>query len=605
MKKSVIVVIDTGVDNSHSIFTDNPIRGINIRYGCENTIICDNNMVDEIGHGTAVCGILRKNCPDAEIFMVKIYQKDLITEEELLIKSLEYIDLHIKCNIINMSLGILSNSEELHNICKKLRNKGCVLVAAFDNTGAVSYPAAYGEVLGVDASVKCIYPEDYIYVENSIVNLYAKSGNTRLAWIEQKSIIGRGVSYSAAFMTAIIANILEQNKKNLDVDELDKELRKKALKIYKFEKSEKSTSKCKSSHSIDCLKRAAIFPYNKEIHSLINFPDLLSFQIEGIYDIKQHGYINKTIKSIDEKYQYAVKDYMNMNFEDIDSVIIGHTTEISHLLKTDVKKIILDYCLMHQKNVYCFDGSLVDLYKQKFIEEGLRLDYPVVNYVNNQKMGKLYGIGAPVLGVFGTSSAQGKYTLQLQLRRMFIESGYKVGQLGSEPSALLFGMDEVFPFGYERTIELADRQFLETVNSLIHIIDEKNPDIIIVGCQANTVPRIMYNTNHASLPQLEFLLGSNPDVVILCVNLFDEIEYINRSILAIENMVECKVAGLAISPFYYPSEWHIFNNKKEFASKQQIDEFKRNIHTQLNLNSYVIGTEEIADIFNLCIDFLS
>ncbi len=332
---------------------------------------------------------------------------------------------------------------------------------------------------------------------------------------------------------------------------------------------------------------------------------MLSFQIEGIYDIKQHEYINKTIKSIDEKYQYAVKDYMNMNFEDIDSVIIGHTTEISHLLKTDVKKIILDYCLMHQKNVYCFDGSLVDLYKQKFIEEGLRLDYPVVNYVNNQKMGKLYGIGAPVLGVFGTSSAQGKYTLQLQLRRMFIESGYKVGQLGSEPSALLFGMDEVFPFGYERTIELADRQFLETVNSLIHIIDEKNPDIIIVGCQANTVPRIMYNTNHASLPQLEFLLGSNPDVVILCVNLFDEIEYINRSILAIENMVECKVAGLAISPFYYPSEWHIFNNKKEFASKQQIDEFKRNIHTQLNLNSYVIGTEEIADIFNLCIDFLS
>lgn len=186
MKKSVIVVIDTGVDNSHSIFTDNPIRGINIRYGCEDTIICDNNIVDEIGHGTAVCGILRKNCPDAEIFMVKIYQKDLITEEELLIKSLEYIDLHIKCNIINMSLGILSNSERLHNICKKLRNKGCVLVAAFDNTGAVSYPAAYGEVLGVDASVKCIYPEDYIYVENSIVNLYAKSGNTRLAWIEQK-----------------------------------------------------------------------------------------------------------------------------------------------------------------------------------------------------------------------------------------------------------------------------------------------------------------------------------------------------------------------------------------------------------------------------------
>lgn len=51
----------------------------------------------------------------------------------------------------------------------------------------------------------------------------------------------------------------------------------------------------------------------------------------------------------------------------------------------------------------------------------------------------LYRISTPVLAVCGTSSKQGKFTLQLELRKRFCEMGYKVGQIGTEPNSLLLG----------------------------------------------------------------------------------------------------------------------------------------------------------------------
>lgn len=68
--------------------------------------------------------------------------------------------------------------------------------------------------------------------------------------------------------------------------------------------------------------------------------------------------------------------------------------------------------------------------------------------------GKLYRNPKPVLGVFGTSSRQGKFTLQLILRKHFTELGYVIGQIGTEPTAALFEMDADFHFGYNTNTDI-------------------------------------------------------------------------------------------------------------------------------------------------------
>ena len=78
--------------------------------------------------------------------------------------------------------------------------------------------------------------------------------------------------------------------------------------------------------------------------------------------------------------------------------------------------------LLRGKKVVAFD----DL---RIVETGLPMDKvycPVVRkeHMPGNRFGKLYRCPKPVLGIFGTSSRQGKFTLQLYLRK----------ELGSVPS---------------------------------------------------------------------------------------------------------------------------------------------------------------------------
>lgn len=80
-----IVVIDTGIDLNNKLMTFKQINGV-------------------------------------ELFMVKLFDSNALdVDEDLLCFALEYILYHVKCDIINMSLGTcLMESERLYQICRQL-----------------------------------------------------------------------------------------------------------------------------------------------------------------------------------------------------------------------------------------------------------------------------------------------------------------------------------------------------------------------------------------------------------------------------------------------------------------------------------------------------
>ena len=175
----------------------------------------------------------------------------------------------------------------------------------------------------------------------------------------------------------------------------------------------------------------------------------------------------------------------------------------------------------------------------------------------------LYRISRPVIGVFGTSSRQGKFTLQLKLRELFLERGYSVGQIGTEPSALLYGMDYVFPIGYNASVHIAGFDTIRYLNHIINVLCEKDNDIILLGSQSGTVPFDTGNLVQYNIPQYEFLLGSQPDIVILCINPFDDFDYIVRTIKFIESSVDCKVLSLVVFPMTIKDDYFVtFGGKK-------------------------------------------
>ncbi len=234
--------------------------------------------------------------------------------------------------------------------------------------------------------------------------------------------------------------------------------------------------------------------------------------------------------------------------------------------------------------------------------------YPSVDDTNlpPNYFGKLFRISKPVLGIFGTSSKQGKFTLQMKLRKLFQNDGYKVGQIGTEPSALLYGMDFVYPMGYNSSVKLKEYDAVRYLNSCINqlCIDEK--DIIIVGSQSGTVNYDVGNIEQFNIAQYIFLMGTQPEAVGLCINPYDEIEYINRTISFIESGVCCVVLGVVVFPMNIKDTWKGIYGIKEKITDDEFYDLKHRIEKEIGKCVYNLGDEaDIERLYHSILDFFS
>ena len=91
-----------------------------------------------------------------------------------------------------------------------------------------------------------------------------------------------------------------------------------------------------------------------------------------------------------------------------------------------------------------------------------------------------------------------------------------------------------------------------------------------MGGQSGTVIRDEGNLDNYNFTQIDFLYATQPDAVILCINVFDDLDVIHRTKQFIEAAVGCRVLALVVFPFHY---------RKEDTSYQQLialkdDEFQ-------------------------------
>ena len=147
----------------------------------------------------------------------------------------------------------------------------------------------------------------------------------------------------------------------------------------------------------------------------------------------------------------------------------------------------------------------------------------------------------------GTSASQGKFTLQLNLRRQLQALGFAVGQLGTEPHAELFGMDACFPCGYASPLRIPLQYYPAYLDAQMRAINAKKPDIILVGSQSGTIPYDIHHPRTHSLGSLAFLMGTRPDACVLVVNSIDANDYIRDTLDALRGVAKTRVLALAMS----------------------------------------------------------
>lgn len=588
MKKIRIAVIDSGLQKKQEDICDNIYNWID-----------EGDNIDYIGHGSAIIYLIHKYC-NAQIEVHKIINRKEDVDEEKLINVLEFLYKNSLPDIINISMGITisEHKNKLERICKKLSEKGTIIVSAFANDGSISYPAAFECVIGVDTSLRCRNIHEYEYVDSDIVNIRGFGGEQRLPVKEGKYEIVSGTSFVAPLISAKIANWLSGKK--LDILEIKEKLSKDAIYIYKKSRENKYR-KYKSD-----MQKAILFPFNKEIYPIVSNQDLLQFTILKVCDIKNFGMVGKRISEIlciSEGKDFIIENIERINWnDDFDTVILGHTREINNALHFDFFNMILNKCIKYKKRVYSFEGLKNNLFCSNDI-----IRYPFIqrDAIPKNRFGKLFSIACPVIGVFGTSSRQGKFTMQLKLRRNFLKENYNVKQLGTEPSSYLFGMECTYPMGYDGDHLLNGNNAIAYINNCLNEIVDEKTDVLIVGGQSQTTAYAGTNLNLFSLENLYLLLASQPDIVVLCVNSYDEDDYVLRTIKYIEGAIDTKIVAIVISPFV-----QIFNSelirRQKVEGILELEAYKNHIFDLTGIPAFILNmSDDGRKIYEICIESLS
>ncbi len=599
--KYTIVVVDSGVSISNN----------EELYGCflsptKKDPLCD--FSDDLNHGTGIYGIIKSHNPSANIFNLKICSKShsQINIQDL-INALEYIEANISCKIINVCLALsvsanISELKKLEMICKKLDSKGSIIIASFDNYGSLSYPASFDSVIGVTSGDLCHKTSDYEFVESDSVNIAAFGRDQKILSSKGGFMLSKGTSLACAHITGISSLICKQTTSRQSLLRL---LKKDAISNHYYK-----DSSCLSKNGINfCrhIKNALTFPLNKEIYPLLRFENSLSFKITEVCDIKHSCNIGSNtnhLLHLSNGPGHVVKNFLSVDFNVFDTVILGHTNAIETISTTLNSQIdsFLQKCISYNKKVYSFD-----------LRDKTFTDYPFyftpslrTKDITYAPFGKLFRNPIPVVGIFGTSSQQGKFSIQLELRKIFSNFGYRVGQIGTEPSSFLFGMDSCFHYGYNAYPSVVRFDCVSFINKEICEIVSKGAEIIFVGGQSRMLPADNGNVNNFTFPQIEFLFATQPDLVILSVNSWDDFSYITKTISFIESSVNGKVIALMLSPFEKKLDPFANLIETTVLSSKKIKSYIDSFEKHFGLPTYcVLHPEDYQKIANQIIEILT
>lgn len=197
-----VAVIDSGVDASHEIFAEDPVLT------GWNTVSGNTTMVDDVGHGTHIAGIIASESENIEIIPYKIVD----AQGGKLSNVVEALSLALDndVDVINMSFGVSSPSYALEALVDKAYEENVILVAAAGNNGTDHgfYPAEYEHtiaVASVDSAGEKMPNSNY----GDWIDIAAYGYHIRSSLPDNAYGYKSGTSQATAKVTAAVVTLLE------------------------------------------------------------------------------------------------------------------------------------------------------------------------------------------------------------------------------------------------------------------------------------------------------------------------------------------------------------------------------------------------------------
>lgn len=200
-----VAVVDSGIHDTHP-----HVQGISGGKAFGLAGESSDDLVDRLGHGTAVAAAIRDQAPDVELLAVKVFDRTLATSGQALVEAILWsASQHV--SLINLSLGTTSADHEvaLAAAVRDASLRGSIVVAAAPQQGRRWLPGALEGVIGVELDWEC---ERHTCVVSQLPdgNLrFRASGYPRSIPGVPPSSNFRGPSFAVANASGLLALILE------------------------------------------------------------------------------------------------------------------------------------------------------------------------------------------------------------------------------------------------------------------------------------------------------------------------------------------------------------------------------------------------------------
>lgn len=139
-----VAVIDSGVNPAHPHIVG-PVRG-GVSIGGP-----DETYLDYLGHGTAVMAAIEEKAPEAELYAVRIFHRELRTRIEWVTRGIEWC-LEQRMDYVNLSLGTMNagHREAFEWLVERAIRQGMTIVSARRMNGVEALPGSLEGVVGVE-----------------------------------------------------------------------------------------------------------------------------------------------------------------------------------------------------------------------------------------------------------------------------------------------------------------------------------------------------------------------------------------------------------------------------------------------------------------------
>jgi subtilisin family serine protease len=196
-----VAVVDSGVHADHP-----HVGGVAGGLGIDSDGRVDSDYVDRLGHGTAVTAVIREKAPTAEIFCIKVFDRDLAATGTSLVAAIEQAIAH-QAAIINLSLGTrnLDHEPALARVVGQAAAAGVIVIAAGEQDGVRWLPGALPPVWPVLLDWSIARDECRVAMRAGAAPVFSASGYPRpIPGVPPERNL-KGLSFAVANVTGLVA----------------------------------------------------------------------------------------------------------------------------------------------------------------------------------------------------------------------------------------------------------------------------------------------------------------------------------------------------------------------------------------------------------------